>query len=120
MLKRMGITVSAGDVRVKNVAAVMVTTDLPPFVKPGSKIDVLVSSMGDAKSLQGGTLLATPLRGVDNKIYAMSQGPVSVGGFAVSGAAGGGVQKTIPPWAGSCRVPRSNGKCPSGGRARPT
>jgi flagellar P-ring protein FlgI len=96
MLKRMGVAVSPNDVRVKNVAAVMVTADLPPFVKPGSSIDVLVSSMGDASSLQGGTLLATPLKGVDGKVYAMAQGPVSVGGFAVSGAAGGGVQKNHP------------------------
>jgi flagellar P-ring protein precursor FlgI len=96
MLKRMGITVPAKQVRTKNVAAVMVTADLPPFVKPGSKIDVLVSSMGDASSLQGGTLLATPLKGVDGHIYAMTQGPISVGGFAVSGGAGGGVQKNHP------------------------
>ena len=96
MLKRMGITVSPDDMKVKNVAAVMVTADLPPFVKPGSKIDVLVSSLGDAGSLQGGTLLATALKGIDAKIYAMAQGPVSIGGFAVSGAAGGGVQKNHP------------------------
>jgi len=95
MLKRMGINVPPDQVRVKNVAAVMVTTDLPPFVKPGSKIDVLVSSTGDAGSLQGGTLLTTPLYGVDQKTYAMAQGPVSIGGFAVSGA-GGGVQKNHP------------------------
>lgn len=96
MLKRMGISVPANKVRVKNVAAVMVTADLPPFVKPGSTIDVLVSSMGDASSLQGGTLLATPLKGVDGKIYAMAQGPLSIGGFSVSGAAGGGAQKNHP------------------------
>ncbi|MEW5724670.1 MAG: flagellar basal body P-ring protein FlgI [Thermodesulfobacteriota bacterium] len=88
MLKRMGITVPARQVRVKNVAAVMVTADLPPFVKPGSEIDVLVSSMGDASSLQGGTLLATPLKALDGKIYALAQGPVSIGGFAVTGEAG--------------------------------
>ena len=96
MLKRMGVTVPASKVRVKNVAAVMITADLPPFVKPGSKIDVLVSSMGDASSLQGGTLLATPLKGVDDKIYAMAQGPLSIGGFSISGAAGGGTQKNHP------------------------
>ena len=95
MLKRMGINVPPDQVRVKNVAAVMVTTDLPPFVKPGSKIDVLVSSTGDAGSLQGGTLLATPLYGVDQKIYAMAQGPVSIGGFAVAGMAAG-IQKNHP------------------------
>jgi flagellar P-ring protein precursor FlgI len=96
VLKRMGINVPARQVRVKNVAAVMVTADLPPFVKPGSKIDVLVSSLGDATSLQGGTLLATPLYSIDRKIYAMAQGPISIGGFAISGAAGGGVQKNHP------------------------
>lgn len=95
MLKRMGINVPAGQVRVKNVAAVMVTADLPPFVKTGSKIDVMVSSLGDASSLQGGTLLTTPLYGVDEKVYAISQGPVSIGGFAVTGAAGG-AQKNHP------------------------
>ena len=61
VLKRMGVTVSAADVKVKNVAAVMITADLPPFVKPGTKIDVLVSSMGDASSLLGGTLVATKI-----------------------------------------------------------
>ena len=96
MLKRMGVSVPADKIRVKNVAAVMVTADLPPFIKPGSKIDVLVSSMGDAGSLQGGTLLTTPLYGVDKKIYAVAQGPVSIGGFAIAGAAGGGVQKNHP------------------------
>lgn len=96
VLKRMGINIPAKQVRVKNVAAVMVTADLPPFVKPGGKIDVLVSSLGDASSLQGGTLLTTPLYGVDGKIYAMTQGPVSIGGFAVGGAAGGGAQKNHP------------------------
>jgi flagellar P-ring protein precursor FlgI len=95
MLKRMGLTVPASAIRVKNVAAVMVTADLPPFVKPGSKIDVLVSSLGDASSLQGGTLLATPLKGVDGKIYALAQGPLSIGGFSVGGAAGG-AQKNHP------------------------
>ena len=96
MLKRMGIQVDANQVRVKNVAAVMVTADLPPFVKPGSKIDVLVSSMGDASSLQGGTLLATPLKGVDNGVYAMAQGPLSIGGFSVAGASGSTTQKNHP------------------------
>jgi len=96
MLKRKGIQVPASKVRVKNVAAVMVTADLPPFIKPGAKIDVLVSSLGDATSLQGGTLLTTPLLGLDREIYAIAQGPLSIGGFAVSGAAGGGIQKNHP------------------------
>ncbi|MBW1709098.1 MAG: flagellar basal body P-ring protein FlgI [Deltaproteobacteria bacterium] len=95
MLKNMGIQVSPQQVRIKNVAAVMVTADLPPFAKAGSKIDVLISSLGDATSLQGGTLLATPLSGMDKKVYAVAQGPISIGGFAVAGAAAG-IQKNHP------------------------
>jgi flagellar P-ring protein precursor FlgI len=96
MLEKMGIHVSAQDVKVKNVAAVMVNATLPPFARIGKKIDVIVSSIGDAKTLQGGTLLLTPLKGVDGKIYALAQGPISVGGFRIGGAAGGGVGKNHP------------------------
>lgn len=96
MLAHMGIIVDRGDVKVNNVAAVMVSAELPPFARIGKKIDVTVSSIGDAKTLQGGTLLLTPLKGVDGKIYALAQGPISIGGFRVSGAAGGGVQKNHP------------------------
>jgi flagellar P-ring protein precursor FlgI len=96
MMEHLGIHALPDQVKVSNVAAVMVTADLPPFGREGSKLDVLVSSVGDAKSLQGGTLLLTPLRGVDNKIYALAQGPLVVGGFSSSGAAGGGVQKNHP------------------------
>ncbi|HDG98415.1 MAG TPA: flagellar basal body P-ring protein FlgI [Desulfobacterales bacterium] len=96
MMERMGIHTLADEVKVSNVAAVMVTADLPPFARVGSKLDVLVSSIGDAKSLQGGTLLLTPLKGADNKVYAVAQGPLIVGGFASSGQAGGGVQKNHP------------------------
>lgn len=88
MLTRMGITVDSDQIKVKNVAAVMVTAKLPPFAKPGMRIDVTVSSLGDATSLQGGTLLMTPLRGPDGNIYAVAQGPVLVGGSAAAGAAG--------------------------------
>ncbi|MGL4209143.1 MAG: flagellar basal body P-ring protein FlgI [Candidatus Adiutrix sp.] len=95
MLKRMDVTVNPTTLKVKNVAAVMVTADLPPFVKPGTKIDILVSSLGDSSSLQGGTLLITPLTGVDQQIYAVAQGPLSVGGFAITGQAGS-VQKNHP------------------------
>ncbi len=95
LLERLGIQVPASSVRVKNVAAVMVTADLPPFVKPGSRIDILLSSVGDATSLQGGTLLAAPLTGLDGKTYAIAQGPVSIGGFSVGGDAAG-VQKNHP------------------------
>ncbi|NVM21132.1 MAG: flagellar basal body P-ring protein FlgI [Desulfobacterales bacterium] len=96
MIEQMGIHVDKGRIAVKNVAAVMLTADIPPFARIGNKIDVLVSSIGDAKSLLGGTLLLTPLRGVDRKVYALAQGPVSVGGFAAAGAAGGGVTKNHP------------------------
>ncbi len=89
MLSRMGITVNVKDLKgkVKNVAAVMVTAKLPTNVKPGAKIDVQVSSIGDAKSLQGGTLLLTPLTGPDGEVYALAQGPVSIGGFIATGKA---------------------------------
>ncbi len=96
MIERMGIHVDENDVTIKNVAAVMVTAKIPPFARTGNKIDVVVSSIGDAKSLQGGTLLLTPLRGVDRKVYALAQGPISVGGFTAGGAAGGGVTKNHP------------------------
>lgn len=96
MMERLGIHTLPGQVKVANVAAVMLTADLPPFARTGSKIDVLVSSVGDAKSLQGGTLLLSPLKGVDNNIYAMAQGPLLVGGFSAAGQAGGGVQKNHP------------------------
>ena len=91
MLERMDVHVDPNDVKVKNVAAVIVTASLPPFSRIGNKIDVLVSSIGDAKSLVGGTLLLTPLRGVDREVYALAQGPVSVGGFGATGTTGSAV-----------------------------
>ena len=96
MLEKMGVHVNAQDVKVSNVAAVMVSATLAPFARIGKKIDIILSSIGDAKSLQGGTLLLTPLKGVDGKIYALAQGPLSVGGFSAGGAAGGGVIKNHP------------------------
>ena len=96
MLERMGIRVYAKDLKVDNVAAVMVSATLPPFARIGMRIDVTVSSIGDAKSLLGGTLLLTPLKGVDGKVYALAQGALSVGGFSAGGAAGGGVTKNHP------------------------
>jgi flagellar P-ring protein precursor FlgI len=96
MLERLGVNVDPEDVKVDNVAAVMVTAQLPPFARRGSKVDVLVSSLGDAESLLGGTLLLTPLRGVDGEVYALSQGALLVGGFSTGGLAGGGVQKNHP------------------------
>nr|CRH04264.1 Flagellar P-ring protein [Candidatus Magnetococcus massalia] len=94
MLSRMGLNMDVAP-KVKNVAAVMVTTMLPPFARQGSQLDVTLSSMGDAKSLQGGTLIMTPLKGADSRVYAVAQGPVSIGGFAAAGG-GGGVQKNHP------------------------
>jgi flagellar P-ring protein FlgI len=95
MLKRLGVTVptaEVGQLKFKNIATVIVTASLPPFSKQGDNIDVTVSSLGDSKSLQGGTLLMTPLKGPDGNTYAVAQGPLSIGGFSVSGAARG-VQK---------------------------
>ncbi len=96
MLEHMGVTVNANDIKVKNVAAVMVTTELPPFARTGSRLDTLVNSIGDAKNLQGGTLLFTPLKGADGQVYAVAQGPVSTGGFEVGGTSGSKVQKNFP------------------------
>ena len=95
MLEKMGITVEAKDIAVANVAAVMVTAELPPFARSGSRIDALVSSIGDAKNLQGGTLLLTPLKAVNGQVFAVAQGPVNTGGFSAGGA-GGSVQKNFP------------------------
>jgi flagellar P-ring protein precursor FlgI len=95
MLEKMGIRVDPVAVRVKNVAAVMVTAELPPFARPGSKIDITLSSLGDAKSLQGGMLLFTPLKGADGNTYAVAQGPVDLGGFSVS-QGGDSAQKNHP------------------------
>ena len=95
MLKKLGVTVPPdriGQLQFKNVATVIVTAALPAFAKQGDNIDVTVSSLGDAKSLQGGTLLMTPLKGPDGSTYAVAQGPLSIGGFSVQGAARG-VQK---------------------------
>lgn len=97
MLGRQGLAMK--EVRRKlssdNVAAVMISAKLPPFAKVGSRIDVTVSSIGDASSLRGGTLLMTPLRGADSRIYAVAQGPVSIGGLAVAGR-GAAVFKNHP------------------------
>ncbi len=88
LLQQIGVTVPPGtNMQLKNVAAVMVTAQLPPFAQPGQTIDVNVSSMGNAKSLRGGTLIATPLKGADGQIYAMAQGNLIVGG---AGASAGG------------------------------
>jgi len=95
-LSRMGITVNNTDIRTDNVAAVVVTAELPPFGREGSRIDVTVSCIGDAESLQGGTLLLTPLRGADGEVYAVAQGAVSIGGFNYRTGAGDSTQRNHP------------------------
>ena len=95
MLERLGINTRGDSLKTKNVAAVMVTATLPPFSGQGSRIDVTVSTLGDAKSLQGGMLLVTPLLGADGEVYAVSQGPVAIGGFAAEGK-GASVTKGVP------------------------
>jgi flagellar P-ring protein precursor FlgI len=96
LLAKMGIGIDADSVKVKNVAAVMLTATLPPFARIGSRLDAVVSSLGDATSLEGGTLMVTPLFGTDSQVYAIAQGPISVGGFAVGGGGGSSVQKNHP------------------------
>ncbi len=95
MLVRQGLTVNPVLIKVKNVAAVIVTAELPPFARAGSRLDVTVSSTGDAKSLAGGTLLMTALSGPDGETYAVAQGPLLVGGFSAS-AGGASVTKNHP------------------------
>lgn len=87
MLDRMGINVTAGSIRSRNVAAVVVTATLPPFAGKGTRVDVTASSLGDATSLQGGTLVLTPLMAADGNAYAVAQGPIMITGFAASGEA---------------------------------
>jgi flagellar P-ring protein precursor FlgI len=95
MLERSGITVSADQMRVKNIAAVMVTALLPPFVRKGSRLDVTVSSIGDAESIQGGVLIMTSLQAGNSDIYVVAQGQVVLGGFSASGG-GSKVQSGHP------------------------
>jgi flagellar P-ring protein FlgI len=105
MLTRFGVTIPPNaNPQLKNVAAVTVTADLPPFSKPGQKIDVTVSSIGNAGSLRGGTLVMTPLRGIDGEVYAIAQGSLIVGGFGVSGKDGSRIAVNVP----------SGGRVPSG------
>lgn len=106
MLNQFGTTVPDNvNPQLKNVAAVSVHAELPPFAKPGAKIDVTISSIGNAKSLRGGSLLVTPLRGLDAEIYAVAQGNLVVGGFGASGNDGSSVTVNIP----------SAGRIPGGG-----
>jgi len=105
VVSRFGLTLPPGvNPALKNAAAVMITTDLPAFAKPGQRLDVTVSALGKAKSLRGGTLVMTPLRGADGQIYAMAQGNLAVGGLGVSGADGSQLSVNVP----------SAGRIPSG------
>lgn len=105
MLKQFGIVIPAGtNFQLKNVAAVSVHANLPPFVKPGQTIDVTVSSVGNAKSLRGGSLLLTSLKGADGQVYALAQGELVVGGFGAKGADGSKVTVNVP----------SGGRIPNG------
>lgn len=92
MLQRFGVAVPADQIKIENVAAVLVTAELPAYSRPGTRIDVTASSIGDARSLQGGTLLATPLRGGNGEIFALAQGSLTLGGF---GGGGGGNSVTV-------------------------
>jgi flagellar P-ring protein precursor FlgI len=106
IMQRMGAQIPAGTARVNNVAAVFVTASLPAFARPGTQLDVTVSSIGDAKSLEGGLLLLTPLYGADGQVYAAAQGAIAVGGYAVAAGAGASKQMNHP----------TLGRVPAGGR----
>lgn len=105
LLQGMNIKVDPNDIKSKNTAAVMVTAKLPAFAKSGDKLDITVSSMGDAKSLQGGTLLLTALRGIDGEIYAIAQGSISTGGLTPR-PGGAGSHSTAATVMGGANVER--------------
>ena len=96
MLERLGVNIRGMNLNTTNIAAVMVTASLPAFVRHGSRIDVTVSALGDASSLLGGTLIATPLMGADGNVYAVAQGQLAVGGFSAEGADGSTISKGVP------------------------
>jgi len=96
MLRTFGVTADITGIKYKNIALVMVTATLPPFIREGDTIDIVVNSMGDAKSIQGGTLLQTPLRAGNGEVYAVAQGPVSTGGFVAGNGSGNSAQKNFP------------------------
>lgn len=103
MISRLGLSVSAADLNAKNAAAVMVTAELSPFLKTGQTLDITVSTVGQAKSLKGGTLLMTPLMGADGEVYAIAQGNLVVGGLGVEGGDGSFLTVNIPTVG---RIPR--------------
>lgn len=112
MLAQFGIKVPAGgNIQLKNVAAVSIHAELPPFAKPGQTIDITVSSIGNAKSLRGGSLLMAPLKGIDGNVYAIAQGNLVVGGFDAGGADGSRITVNSPS---AGRIPgarRSSAQC---------
>lgn len=95
-LERQGVNIRGLNLQARNVAAVTVTAKLPPFARAGAMVDINISAIGDARSLLGGTLLATPLMGADGNVYAVAQGPVTIGGFEASGASGTSITKGVP------------------------
>jgi len=96
MMERLGVNIRDANANTKNIAAVMVTAELPPFATPGSRLDVSVSTMGDAKSLLGGTLLVTSLQGADGQVYAVAQGSIQTGAVSASGGSGSSVTRGVP------------------------
>lgn len=96
MLERLGVNARDDKLDAKNIAAVMVTATLPPFTRQGSRIDVTVSALGSSSSLQGGTLLVTPLMGADGEVYSVAQGSVAIAGFQAQGASGSSVTRGVP------------------------
>jgi flagellar P-ring protein precursor FlgI len=110
MLQQFGVILPQGvTMQPRNIAAVMVTASLPAFAQPGQQLDINVSSIGNAKSLRGGTLIATPLRGADGQVYAIAQGNLVVGG---AGASAGGSRSTTSAPAASPAGPSSSARCP--------
>ncbi|MEO6602321.1 MAG: flagellar basal body P-ring protein FlgI [Polyangiaceae bacterium] len=95
LMRRLGIQIDSKQARLRNVAAVVVTATIPAFVREGSRLDITVSSMGNAKSLRGGVLVQTPLRGADRKTYAVGQGALVVGGFSAGGFSGSSLQENV-------------------------
>jgi flagellar P-ring protein precursor FlgI len=95
LMRRLGIQADSAQIRLKNVAAVLVTATIPPFARPGAHLDVTVSSIGNARSLQGGVLLQSPLYGADMRVYAVAQGPLVLGGFEAHGGSGSSVKSNV-------------------------